>query len=132
MEQGKNGKIRPKRPPEAMEDAFPRLGEYALEGEQKQQYLKPEEEPHSVSQRAVHHHALDENQHLNNAIYLQYIEDQAAVLSLGNLKYVRMEYLLDASALDQLQLKQWQHSESNYWELWRGEQKLFRAITIHE
>lgn len=91
------GKIRPRHPDEALKAAFPRVPETVLlPGEIPDLDDEPERAPDlDVDVRHVHPTEIDRHGHVNNVVYLRWVEDHAR-LRLGDaleLDRVRLEYV---------------------------------------
>jgi acyl-CoA thioesterase FadM len=105
------GKLRPRRPPEAMQDAFPFDPALGLRGEPPLAWADPDGAATTCLARRVMPSELDENAHVNHATYLDWLEDEALLDGRAPLRRARLEFLDDAAAGEEVEVQRWARSE---------------------
>lgn len=100
----KTGGLRPRRPPQTMKDSFPFDETTAFGAETPLAFPDADIDTRPRLERTIMPSELDENGHVNHAVYLDWIEDEAALNGRPALERVRLEFLDDAGPGDAVKI----------------------------
>ena len=127
-----SGRVKPRVPDPALDGAFPRDPETALEPAEGPP-LGPVDSAMEGArdEREVRYSELDRNGHVNHVNYLAWVEDHARkVLGPAPLRLARLEYRADARPGDRVELVLGEAAGRVEHVALRGGQVLLRAVTL--
>lgn len=127
-----SGKARPLRPDDDMLAAFPVLHEHAIAEHEVPAWEEPSTPSAARDRRTVKPTELDRHAHVNHVVYATWLEDQVRLAQgdQGELKFLRIEWLLDAKRGDTVDVESWIEAGRIRQKIVRESEVLLRSCSV--